>query len=308
MPRTDDATQWARYPIFVPSKGRADDPKTARMFDRDGIPYRIVVQPDQVEAYEEWADRGILLTLPEDDKGLVYARNWIKDFATKEGHERHWQFDDDVIWLGKLHRGYRIQCHAGVAVAACEDFVDRYENVALASMNAQMFLICNGTSSINIPPFYLNARCYTVFLISNSIPNRWRYRYNEDTDMTLQVLADGWCTILFNTFFMHTPGTLMNATGAGGKSGGGQSGVYAGDGRLKMARELERVWPGVVKTTRRFQRPQHTVKSNWKKFDTPLVRRKDPPPIRRYEVSLVAVEEPKSDDMKALLSEAREAE
>jgi hypothetical protein len=57
--------------------------------------------------------------------------------------------------------------------------------------------------------------------------------------------------------------------------GGNSAELYKGDGRLKMARSLERVWPGVVTTQRRFQRPQHVVKGAWKNFDTPLVRRKD---------------------------------
>jgi hypothetical protein len=42
-----------------------------------------------------------------------------------------------------------------------------------------------------------------------------------------------------------------------------------------MARSLERRWPGVVETTRKFKRPQHHVKHGWAKFDNKLVRRKD---------------------------------
>ena len=57
--------------------------------------------------------------------------------------------------------------------------------------------------------------------------------------------------------------------------GGNTDILYKGDGRLKMARSLERVWPGVVSVDRRFNRPQHVVKDSWKKFDTPLIRRKD---------------------------------
>jgi hypothetical protein len=48
---------------------------------------------------------------------------------------------------------------------------------------------------------------------------------------------------------------------------GGTDDLYQGDGRLVMARMLER-WPGVVKVTRKYGRPQHQI--NWKKFDTPL--------------------------------------
>ena len=31
-----------------------------------------------------------------------------------------------------------------------------------------------------------------------------------------------------------------------------------------------RLWPGVVRTTRRFKRPQHSVFASWRRFDTPL--------------------------------------
>jgi hypothetical protein len=40
-----------------------------------------------------------------------------------------------------------------------------------------------------------------------------------------------------------------------------------------MAKTLEQRWPGIVRTERRFGRPQHVV--NWRKFDTPLIRRPD---------------------------------
>lgn len=250
-----------RWPIYIPSKGRAGQMFTARMFDRDGVPYRVVVEPSQVEAYRAYRDR--LLVLPEDGGGLVYSRNWIKDHSREAGEERHWQFDDDIQYISHLYRGFRIRCDAGVALAACEDFVDRYENVALASLNSEFFIVSmHGVAAQRWPPFYLNGRCYTVFLILNSTANRFRYRYNEDTDMSLQILADGWCTVLFNAFLIKTMETMS--------AGGGQTPIYVNDGRLRMSRQLERVWPGVVKTKRRFGRPQHQVAAHWKKFDTPL--------------------------------------
>ena len=304
MSGTRSSKHKPKYPIYIPSKGRADLPLTARMFERDNVPFYMVVQPDQVEAYKEWDERGCLLVLPEDDKGLVYARNWIKDHSRDVvGAERHWQFDDDVRYLSTVQSGYRIRIDAGLALAMCEAFVDRYENVALASLNSEFFVVCNGVRQSSYPPFYLNSRCYTNFLHLNSLPNRWRYRYNEDTDMSLQVLADGWCTILFNAFLMGTQGTEDNSTGKG-KDAGGQAAVYDGDGRLKMARELERVWPGVVETKRRFGRPQHVVKGAWTKFDTPLKLKPDAGPIPDFGVVMRQVaEQIKSPELQRLLEE-----
>jgi hypothetical protein len=237
------------------------------MFDRDGVPFRIVVEPNEVKAYRpDFGDR--LLVLPQNDRGLVYSRNWIKKHAVEEGHARHWQFDDDIDYFMRLYRGYRLECASNVALVTLEDFVDRYENVALGSFNSMFFMqSAHGVSRTKAPPFYLNARCYTCFLMLNSLPNKWRYRYNEDTDMSLQVLADGWCTVLFNVFLIFTKETMTQ--------GGGQTPIYTEDGRLRMARQLERVWPGVVTTKRRFGRPQHVINGLWRKFDTPLKRRKN---------------------------------
>jgi hypothetical protein len=112
-----------------------------------------------------------------------------------------------------------------------------------------------------IAPFYLNVHVYSCLLIKNDLPFRWRGRYNEDTDLCLQVLAAGWCTVLINAFLIFKVRTMR-------MKGGNTDELYKDDGRLRMARSLERMWPGVVTVDRRFKRPQHIVK--WNKFDTPL--------------------------------------
>lgn len=289
-----------RYPIYIPSKGRADNLMTAAMFVADDVDFRVVVEPSQVEAYRAFKDR--LLVLPEDNKGLVYSRNWIKDHSISEGHARHWQFDDDIKEMYRYHRGFRLACSSRIALCVMEDFVDRYENVALSTFNSYFFLPCaSGIAYNKLPPFYINYRCYTCFLVLNALPNRWRHRYNEDTDMSLQVLADGWCTIMFNTFAIQTPETMS--------AKGGQTDIYVNDGRLRMARQLERVWPGVVETKRRFGRPQHVVKGVWKKFDTPLKLKPgiDPSKMKpnNYGLKLKAVKEVRSPNLLRLLAEQK---
>lgn len=248
-----------RYPVYVPSKGRADTCWTADFLNRDGAPFFLVVEREEREAYLPKLGHGKLLTLPQSGRGLIFARNWIKEHATEAGAERHWQFDDNITWIGRRWKARRIPCNAGAALSVCEGFVDRYENVAVAGLNYEMFLPTGCTA----PPFQLNCRVYSCSLILNSLPYRWRSRYNDDTDFCLQVLSGGWCTLLFNAFYVWKKWTMQ-------MKGGNTDALYQGDGRLKMARSLERMWPGVVETKRRFQRPQHVVKDAWKRFDTPL--------------------------------------
>ena len=153
----------------------------------------------------------------------------------------------------------KLPCQSGVAFAAIEDFTDRYENIGIAGMNYYMF----APNNRKYPPFWLNCHVYSCMLIRNDTSHRWRGRYNEDTDLCLQFLASGWCTVSFNAFLCHKMSTMT-------MSGGNTSELYARDGRLKMARSLERLWPGVVETKRRFGRPQHVIKNQWRAFDTPL--------------------------------------
>jgi hypothetical protein len=288
-----------RYPVFIPSKARAQEPLTIKMFQKDGVPFRVVVEPQEREAYAKVVGEESVLTLPESGRGLTYSRNWIKAHATEEGHERHWQFDDDIRYMNRLHRGLRLPCTSRGAIAAAEDFSDRYENVGLTSFNSSFFITtyANGTSCQPWPPFYRNCRCYTVFLVSNTMRDaagaliNFRGRFNEDTDMSLQTIGAGHCTILL----IVTPATMT--------SKGGQTAIYTNDGRLRMSRELERHWPGVVETTRRFSRPQHRVKHYWRRFDTPLrlkpgvVRPTEP---NEYGMSLVAVAPVKSPLLRTL--------
>ena len=42
-----------------------------------------------------------------------------------------------------------------------------------------------------------------------------------------------------------------------------------------MAKDLERQWPYVVKTVRKFNRPQHEIIRKSRQFDQQLIRRKD---------------------------------
>lgn len=287
-----------RYPVFIPSKGRAEGVLTAKCFSTDGVPFKLVVEPQEAESYAKVWGEDKLLILPENNQGLVYSRNWIKSYSIERGDARHWQFDDDIRSCGRLYRGFRMYCSARLALAIVEDFVERYENVGLASLNDQKFLVATkGTQLDSYPPFYLNHRCYTCFLVLNALPYKYRYRYNEDTDMTLQVLAGGWCTMLFNTFNMVSPATLTRSGGQMAST----AASYLGDGRLKMARQLERVWPGVVKTTRRFGRPQHVV--NWRKFTTPLKPVVPAPPIRDYGLSLKVTDEIKSEDLRRVVDD-----
>jgi len=286
-----------RYPVYVISKGRHDCCLTARFLLKDRTPFKLVIEPQELDLYTKEFDRNFILTLPFSNLGMgsIPARNWVWEHAKAAGYERHWIIDDNIYWMARMYKGRRIPCNSSIALGVTEDFIDRYENIAIGGLNYYMFVMA-GTKY----PFVPNAHVYSCLLIRNDLPYRWRGRYNEDTDICLQVLSGGWCTVLMNAFMVKKVVTMQ-------MKGGNTAQLYQGDGRLKMARSLERQWPGVVTTQRRFQRPQHVIKGSWKYFDTPL-KLKPEGERKQYEgkdygITLTAVKPIKNPALRQLLAE-----
>lgn len=290
------ASRQPRYPVYVPSKGRAHACLTARFLTRDRCPFYLVVTPSEAAAYRAEFPRASLLVLPRDDLRLLGTRLWIRRHSEEVlGAERHWQLDDNANDIRRLYRGRRIRAAAGLALRAVEDFVDRYENVGVAGLNYQMFVTPQTRA-----PFFLNVHVYSCSLIWNRMPHTWRLLYNDDTDLCLQVLSGGLCTVLVNAFMFDKVPTMT-------VRGGNTADLYQGDGRLRMARSLEREWPGVVTTERRFRRPQHVVKGSWRAFDTPLIRRPDVdlsalPAVDEYGANLRAVRDVQAPGIRETLT------
>lgn len=251
------------YPVYVITKGRSryGDALTARFLLADECPFRLVVEPEEEAAYRETFPNADILVTPENFSklglGSIPVRNFVWEHSISLGAERHWILDDNIRDIRRAYKGRRIPCDSGPALRVVEDFTDRYENVGIAGLNYQMFVIPGGR------PFAKNVHVYSCLLIQNDLPYRWRGRYNEDTDLCLQVLSGGLCTLQVSVFMIDKMPTMTMA-------GGNTDELYADDGRLRMARSLERVWPYVVTVDRRFKRPQHKVRGEWRNFDTPL--------------------------------------
>jgi len=240
-----------RYPVYVISKGRwALGRCTASSLERMGVPFNVVIEPQEFDNYRVRMDEAKLLVLPFSNlgQGSIPARNWVWDHAIARGAERHWILDDNIFGFYRFNRNRKLPVASGTIFYVAEDFVERYENVALAGFQYWMFLPRREPK----PAIYLNTRIYSCILIKNDLPYRWRGRYNEDTDLSLRALKDGWCTILYNAFVADKAATMT-------VRGGNTDQLYQGDGRLKMAQSLVDQHPDVVSITRKWGRWQHLV-------------------------------------------------
>jgi len=244
-----------KYPIYIISKGRWESRLTSKALEGLNIPYKIVIEPQEYKQYSSVIAPEKILTLPFSNlgQGSIPARNWVWEHSISMGAEKHWILDDNLRYFFKYNNNKKIKLTHTNPFEEIEKFVDRYENIALAGMNYHFFIIAKA----KYPPFYFNTRIYSCILIQNNIPYRWRGRYNEDTDLSLRALKDGYCTILFNSFLCGKQATMS-------MKGGNTDILYKDDGRLKMAQSLVIQHPDLVKISWKWGRYQHNV--NYRPF------------------------------------------
>ena len=277
-----------RYPVYIPSKGRHDSRLTARALDLLRVPYRMAVEPSEYDAYAAHIEPARLLRLPEDfsarGQGSIPVRNWIWEHSIREGHDRHWILDDNISEFYRLNYNRRIRVTSAGIFRAVENFTDRYENIAFSGMNYDFFVIGHQTKA----PFALNTRVYSMILVNNSAPYRWRGRYNEDTDLCLQALKGGWCIVLFNAFLGKKIRSMA-------MKGGNTDTVYAtGDKRRAFAESLVEQHPDVARVVWRYNRWHHEV--DYSPFQSNRLRLKPgtviPEGVNEYGMRLAKVTEP----------------
>lgn len=244
------------YPVYIISKGRWESRLTSKTLEKLGVPYHIVIEPQEYDNYSAVIDPAKILVLPFSNlgQGGIPARNWVWEHSISIGAERHWIMDDNIKHFQRKNNSDRIYVTDGTIFKVMEDFVNRYENIALAGPD---YFFMGEQSLIRgaKKPFLANTRIYSCILIKNDLPYRWRGRYNEDTDLSLRALKDGWCTIQFRAFLQGKAATMT-------MKGGNTESLYKldnEDGRLLMAKHLQEQHPDVTKIKRRWGRWQHVV-------------------------------------------------
>ena len=245
-----------KYPIYIISKGRWKTRLTSKALESMNVPYRIVVEPQEYNDYLSVIDKNKILVLPFSNlgQGGIPARNWVWEHSIGEGHERHWILDDNIRAFRRYNDDIKYLVTSGTIFKCSEDFVDRYENIALSGFQYSSFMAYNRQKR----PFTINTRIYSCILVNNNINYRWRGKYNEDSDLSIRVLKDGWCTVLFNAFLQDKQSTMT-------MKGGNTDTIYnTGDNRFEFAKSLEEQHLDCVKVIRRYNRWHHSI--NFKPF------------------------------------------
>lgn len=278
------------FPIFVISKGRWESRLTSKTFERTNIPYRIVIEPQEYDDYVKFIDKEKIIKLPFSNlgQGSIPARNFVWDFAIKEGHKKHWIIDDNIYDFYRFNRNAKNIVEDGTIFKCAEDFVDRYENIMLSGFNYCKFCI----ASEKYPPYLFNTRIYSTILIDHRLDLRWRGKYNEDTDLSIRTLKLGYCTVQFNAFLAEKATTMR-------LKGGNTDSIYQNenldyqDGVLEKSKSLQEQHPDVAKVVWRWNRWHHFVDYSVFKRNKPIFKKdiKIPKGIDNYGMKLKTFEE-----------------
>lgn len=141
---------------------------------------------------------------------------------------------------------YRVD--SGTFLKVMEDFTERYTNLYISGMQYEMFVPRKKKHN----PVILNTRVYSNMLIKADIPFRNVTFYNDDTDLCLRVLKDGYCTLLFCAFLADKIQTMVIK--------GGMTDYYEKTNKRKQfAEELQRAHPDVVEVVWKYNRWHHKV-------------------------------------------------
>lgn len=264
-PKTD-----SKYPVCIPSKGRADCQKTGKVLDRLGVSYRFFVEETEYDEYCRYIGESKVVKMPFHDlgQGSIPARNFIWEWAKERGHKRHWTVDDNIRAFVRCNANRRLVVYGGGFFRAMEDYVDRFQNVCMAGPHDKGFVMDRDPS---LTPFLLNSRVYSCILLDTSLPHRWRGRYNEDTDLSLRLLKEGRCTMLFRSLCMDKCDTAGSKVG--GMKGGNTDTVYATDDKRRaFAESLKQQHPDCVDVVWKFNRWHHQVDYSAFKQNKPMLR------------------------------------
>jgi len=253
-----------RFPIYIPSYDRWQKGRhpTMEALDEMEVPYKIVVRAEEYEKYIKVFGKEKVLKCPQkfideyetcDDlgesksKGSGPQRNYGGYHSKEHGYDYHWIMDDNIDGFFLYKDNRQIKLNSGAFFRIMENFVLKYKNIGMAGPQYKLFI----PRKAKVAPLIFNTRIYSCNLINNNTPWKWRGRYNEDTIFSLDLLKDGYCTVLFNILLQNkTPTQIIK---------GGNTEILYGKGTYTKSQLLKDAHPDVTEVKFKFHRWHHEV-------------------------------------------------
>jgi hypothetical protein len=220
------------------------------MLDAVGIEYSLVVEPQDYNSYKANYPCGIF-TLPENDRGITFARQHILDLARVMKLEWFWMLDDDINEFGEVVKCRTIRRDASMLCKA-ERLLTAYES-SLYTLELRQFawtsdeLKKNRTAMqcvlFNVP------RC-------RNINYDLDIKIREDYDLTFQSIFKANGTLKTAKYYYGIADMKSQE--------GGMEKWYNDEFEKKQVELLCKKYPGLVEYV--YKKNRHDVKINWRKY------------------------------------------
>lgn len=234
-----------KYAVYIASKGRPNRQTTRKFLNARGIPNTVVVEPSEVQAYQENVP-GDYLVLDKCNQGLSYARNAIISDAIKKNVDLICYFDDDLTLLRTVKR-YNDKGFNGRFNEKLTSFM--FNELCDWTWKSEFFGVAFSYESTSFR--YENAirlcgMLSSGFLLKTKDLKRTGIRFDteiklfEDAEFSLNCLCKGLKKCVLSTYAMLTPSS--------GTSKGGLEAEYANrDRRARYTIEIYERYKGFVR-------------------------------------------------------------
>jgi hypothetical protein len=195
--------------IFIPSKNRVENSALLKFAQEKKANIIVVVEPQDFHKYHDRFSNFNYITLPKDNGGITYVRNYIKEYSEKQGLKNYWQLDDDISGLFYREGTKLIRCGFEVLTKAKEQFLKN--KIALGALEYRQFAWSATKEIIE------NSFCDSCVFVDNTKLTGLRYREyvegKEDRDFAMQVIKLGQKTGRTTLFAFSSPPNGSNAGG-----------------------------------------------------------------------------------------------
>ena len=239
---------------YIVSKGRPKRQHTAALLHASKLPFKIFVEPQDYEAYCSEFGKRKIVNIKENDGGIHWVRNFVKEYSKSRGEDYHWHLDDDIRHVYICVKGKNMETTARTVFGRIQKIVAQYQNVALAGLAASAF------NRYEKHPVVPNRFVYSCMLVKND-QFLWRAETEDDLDYNLQVLTAGQCTMAFKVFsFAFSPQNTIS---------GGLTEIRTPQRREQWVYQILRDWSylGLKMKRKKDGTPRVVTSGIWRKFN-----------------------------------------
>ncbi|AFM54747.1 hypothetical protein P12024L_27 [Nonlabens phage P12024L] len=243
--------------IFIPTKNRVENSTLLKFAEQQKQEVFIVVEPQEYKSYKNTFPNFKYIILPENNGGITYVRNYIKEYSEKNEMDNYWQLDDDITGFFYREGTKLIKDDFSVLSKAAEQF--KSNSISLGGLEYRQFAWSASKD------FVLDSFCDSCVFVDNTKTKGLRYRKylegKEDRDFAMQVISLGGKTARTTLYAFSAP--------ANGSNAGGLKEIFYDIGKEEIAvSRMVEVWGKNICVPIVKPSGRNDIKIMWKKINS----------------------------------------